>query len=91
MKYSVMMLALLAGCGGAVVQAPAGGTAGAGPDTCGASGFQDLVGRGAAAALVVPEPKRLYRTDEAITQDFVPGRLNVVLDETDTIIAVRCG
>jgi hypothetical protein len=41
--------------------------------------------------LSIPEPKRSYRTDEAVPTDFDPKRVSVVLDETDVIIAINCG
>jgi hypothetical protein len=63
----------------------------AAPEACGAENYQNLIGQDAAAALALPDPKRVYRTDEAITQDFVPTRINVQLDDTDTIFAVTCG
>ena len=79
---------ILAGCGGAPASGP--GQL-ASEDSCGAADHAKLIGMGAAAALTVPQPKRVYRTDEAITQDYAPGRINVILDETDTIIEIRCG
>lgn len=90
MKYAFLAVAFLAGCAGSGAVKDGGMTA---PqiDTCGASAQQELIGQDAAAALIVPEPKRIYRTDETVTQDFVPERINVVLDETDVIISVRCG
>lgn len=91
MKYIAMMSALaLAGCGATVPgngprQAPVGA------DTCNAVAYQGLVGQDAVVALQIPDPKRSYRPDEAITQDFNPARVNVVLDDTDVITAITCG
>ena len=90
MKYAIIALVLLAACG-PMVQTASDTTAPAGPDTCGAAAQQGLIGLDAAAALILPEPKRVYRTDEAVTMDFQAERINVLLDNTDTIIAVRCG
>lgn len=59
--------------------------------TCGAEAYQDLIGRGAAAAIALPEPKRSYGPDDMITMDFRPERLNIKLDDTDTIFAITCG
>jgi hypothetical protein len=81
---------LLAGCGATVPPAGSPPAANA-PDTCNASAHQGLIGRGAAAALVLPEPKRVYGPLDAVTTDFVANRLNVQLDGTDTIVAVTCG
>ena len=61
------------------------------PDTCGASAYQDLLGKGAASALAVPEPKRVYGVADAVTLDYQADRINVQLDDTDTIVAVTCG
>lgn len=87
MKYSVVLVLLLAGCNAV---APAG-QRGAEPQACGAQDYQGLIGQDAAAALAVPDPKRIYRMDEAVTQDFMPTRINIQLDDTDTIFAVTCG
>ncbi len=89
-RFSILADLLLAACGGAVAPRMDGASH-AQADTCGAAAQQGLIGLDAAAALAVPEPKRIYRPDEAITQDFNPLRINVQLDETDTIIAVTCG
>lgn len=84
MKYAILVLPLLAACGAPVArQAPA--------ESCGAAEYQSLVGQDAAATLALPEPKRTTRPDEAATTDFIPNRITVQLDETDTIQAVTCG
>jgi len=93
MKYTLFLITAL-GLGACGLQtagsAPAAGGA-SGPDTCGAAAYQDLIGKDAAASLALPEPKRAYRPDEAVTTDINPARLNVQLDDTDTIVAVTCG
>lgn len=87
MKHLWILAVALAACSGVETGSvpPSGG------DACNASAHVGVIGQDAAAALALPEPKRIYRTDEAVTQDFMPERLNVILDETDTIIAVSCG
>jgi len=50
-----------------------------------------LIGSDAAQALSLPEPKRLVGPSDAVTTDFLPNRLNVALDATDTIVGVTCG
>lgn len=62
-----------------------------GADTCNAASYAGLVGQDAVQALALPDPKRSYRLDEPVTQDYVAERLNIKLDETDTIIAIDCG
>ncbi len=85
MKYAMLVVLLLSACGGTIEQsAPQSGT-------CGADAYQDLIGKDAAAAIALPEPKRAYRQDEAVTMDFNPARINIQLDNTDTIFAITCG
>lgn len=85
---SLLVLGLvLGGCGDVMPR----GTGGSETDACNAAAYQDLVGQDAVVALALPEPKRSYRPDEMITQDYVPTRLNIVLDDTDTITAITCG
>jgi|AntRauMFilla1563_2_1112583.scaffolds.fasta_scaffold05329_4 hypothetical protein len=93
MKYMIFAGLLVAGCGAAVPPAgsPSGPAGANAPDTCNAAAHQGLIGRGAAAGLVLPEPKRTYGPLDAVTTDFMSERLNVQLDGTDTIIAVTCG
>ncbi|WP_025050218.1 I78 family peptidase inhibitor [Sulfitobacter noctilucae] len=62
-----------------------------GPDTCNASAYQNLIGQDAVVDLSLPEPKRTYRFGDPVTMDFNPARLNIQLDETDTIVAITCG
>lgn len=63
----------------------------AGADTCNASAHANLIGQDAVVALALPDPKRSYRLDEPVTTDYQAERLNIKLDETDTIIAIDCG
>jgi len=89
----VMAGLLLAGCGDALIPSAGGVTAPAAnaPDTCNAAAYQSLIGSDAAQALSLPEPKRLVGPSDAVTTDFLPNRLNVALDATDTIVGVTCG
>lgn len=95
MKSLILVGALaLSGCG--AVSTLGGGTTGAaarvsGADTCNAAAYAGLVGQDAVVALQIPDPKRSYRPDEAVTQDLIPARVNVVLDDTDVITAITCG
>jgi len=90
MRYMILAGLLLAGCGAATVPAQRSAAAPA-SDTCNAAAYQDLIGRDAAAALALPEPKRLYGPNDVVTTDFNPARLNVQLDGIDNVIAVTCG
>lgn len=90
MRYTICAALLLAGCGAAVT--PTGNrTPANAPDTCNAAAHQGLVGQDAASSLALPEPKRLYGPNDAVTTDFNPARLNVQLDEIDNIVAITCG
>lgn len=94
MKYTIFAGLLLAGCSSALSIPTSGGSsapAANAPDTCNASAHQLLIGKDAASALALPEPKRLAGPHDAVTTDFNPARLNVGLDDTDTIISVTCG
>lgn len=92
MKYTILAGLFLAGCGAVTTPAPkAGGAGTAGPDTCNAAAHQGLIGMDAASSLALPEPKRLVGPNDAVTTDFNAGRLNVQLDDTDTITGVTCG
>ena len=86
--------ALLAGCAtppaahGPIEAAPAG------PDTCGAAGFQWLVGRPIGDVPSQPPGRTwlVYSTDHVITMDYSPQRMNVEYGhETQRILRVWCG
>ncbi|MEP2919829.1 MAG: I78 family peptidase inhibitor [Sulfitobacter sp.] len=91
MKYTIFAGLLLAGCSNALSTTPTSGSSTNAPDTCNASAHQRLIGLDAASALALPEPKRLAGPHDVVTTDFNPARLNVGLDDTDTIISVTCG
>jgi len=93
---------LLVGCGG-MNAAPSPEPAPPPPrvaasDACGAGRVQDRVGRAYGAALDAAlraesgaAAMRVIRPGMAVTLDHRPDRLNVHLDETDTIVALDCG
>lgn len=92
MKYTILAGLFLAGCSTLPVTTPGtGGVPANGPDTCNAAAHQGLVGMDAASALALPEPKRLIGPSDAVTTDYIATRLNVQLDDTDTITAITCG
>ena len=66
----------------------------AGPDQCGAGGLQYLVGR-SHADVPPAQPgrtRRVYSTNDAVTMDYSPQRLNIVYDvRTHVIVRVFCG
>jgi hypothetical protein len=61
--------------------------------SCGAAGYQNLVGRDRSVAedLRLVQPHRIYGPDEAVTMDYNPDRLNFVIGEDGNIEEVRCG
>ncbi|MDG3041390.1 I78 family peptidase inhibitor [Roseicyclus marinus] len=62
-------------------------------DTCGASGFQGLVGQTAEIArlLDLDMPLRVIEPGMAVTMDFRPDRINFEIDDEGRIMVVRCG
>jgi hypothetical protein len=62
-------------------------------DTCGAAGFQGLVGQTVEIArlLELDQPARVIEPGMAVTMDFSPDRINFEIDEQDRIAVVRCG
>jgi hypothetical protein len=62
-------------------------------DLCHAATFQPYVGQPVSVLLdfVVPEPFRVIRPGDAVTEDYSAQRLNIRLDGADRINAVDCG
>lgn len=62
-------------------------------DTCGAAAFAVLIGQDAAMFPVHKQkgPTRIMRPGQPVTMDFIPDRLNVLLDAADRIVGFRCG
>ncbi len=65
----------------------------AGPDTCGATGLQVLVGQRVELfeGQVRPGPKRILGPNDVATTDFNPKRTNVYIDEGSRIVRFTCG
>lgn len=82
---------LVAGCNAVPASNNAPAQRVSGPDTCNAGAYQSLIGQDAVVELSLPEPKRSYRLGDPVTTDFNPARLNIKLDDTDTIVAIDCG
>jgi hypothetical protein len=63
------------------------------PPTCGAEGLQGLVGQPASVleTMKFAGPVRIIHHDMAVTMDFNPDRLNILLDRDDVIERVNCG
>ena len=99
MKLGAMKLGLAAGAlialplNGARADAPAPP-----PDTCRLTLTERFIGakavptvRSTLGQIARPNPVRWITPGQAVTLDFSPRRLNVILDETGRIAAMRCG
>lgn len=67
------------------------------PGMCNAAPAQGLVGRDAAAsmdeakALAGAQTVRVYKQDAVITLDYRGDRVNLVVDDANRILEVKCG
>lgn len=63
------------------------------PDTCGAAALQSLIGGPVPTALPDANPVRIYADGDAVTMDYNPQRVNIILDAATrtTILAITCG
>lgn len=89
MRHLVPLLVLaLAGCD-MLAPEPEGPAV----DLCHAATFQPYVGQPVTVLLdfVVPEPFRVIRPGDPVTEDYSPQRLNIWLDDAERITAVDCG
>jgi hypothetical protein len=62
-------------------------------DTCGAIGLQGLIGQTGAIVEMLYFPDRIIRIhgpEDALTLDYRPERLNILVDE-GVIDTIRCG
>lgn len=61
-------------------------------DQCGAARMQYLIGQRVPASLATSGPVRIFASDDAVTMDYNPERLNIELDPASRlIVSVRCG
>jgi hypothetical protein len=77
----------------AITPAEADNAGGAEDAVCAADDFAYLIGqsRAEAAAANLPEPYRIYGEGDAVTMDYSPRRLNVVVGEGEIVTEVKCG
>lgn len=61
--------------------------------TCAADAYQVLVGQRAVEVdrASLPAPHRVYGPGDAVTMDYRPDRLNIVVGEDGTVVEVKCG
>lgn len=77
----------------ALAACQADGSATQGPQECIAAQLQDAVGQPITdlGDEALPEPVRVMGPDSAMTMDFRPERLNVILDRQQIIQRIYCG
>lgn len=92
MKHAYALL-LLAALGLAACVAPVPPVVDPGPDACGASELQYLVGRPGVVldGMRFSQDVRVIQYGMAVTMDYSPYRLNFWLDRRDVIERVTCG
>ena len=63
------------------------------PELCAAEAYQVLVGQpvGGVHTDSLPRPHRVYGPGDMITEDYRPGRLNIVVGDDGVISEVKCG
>ena len=61
--------------------------------SCPSQPYQVLLGQqvGEIDRASLPAPHRIYGPGDAVTMDYRPERLNIVVDEDDTVVEVKCG
>ncbi|MEM1235838.1 MAG: I78 family peptidase inhibitor [Pseudomonadota bacterium] len=94
MKYLAPLLAVATLCACAVTDSPSTSEADAAAGAaCGADELQRLIGLGQEELLKeeILGPVRTIRPGDAVTADFMANRLNIVLDDTNTVTRVNCG
>lgn len=62
-------------------------------EDCGAPGMQDLVGQDddVLAAMTFPAGTRLIYPGTPVTEDYIPFRLNIDIEQSGRISGVWCG
>lgn len=63
------------------------------PQVCAAEAYQVLVGQpvGGVHTDSLPRPHRVYGPGDAVTMDYRPDRLNIIVGDGGEIIEVKCG
>ena len=94
-RSALILLLALGACnqipGAAVPEGSAAVASGDG--SCGAESYQAYVGQRIDALndVALPDDKRVLFPTTPATMDFVPGRLNIAVDKSDTISKIYCG
>ena len=90
-RITILAAVFLAACSPQQTNGPSAKASSGGADTCNAASYAGMIGQDAVVALSIPDPKRQYRLGDPVTLDFNPARVNVELDDTDVIVAIKCG
>ncbi len=63
------------------------------PDTCGQQEFAGFLGqpRVTLEGVTFPGPVRIIGPNDIVTQDFVPERINFLINQRDEIDDITCG
>lgn len=90
-QIALVTIAALAACGPQQNGGASSGASAGGADTCNAASYAGMIGQDAVVALSIPDPKRQYRLGDPVTMDFNASRVNIILDQTDVIVDIKCG
>ncbi len=63
------------------------------PDTCGQQEFAGFLGqpRVTLEGVTFPGPARIIGPNDIVTQDFVPERINFLINQRDEVDDITCG
>lgn len=90
----LLMLCVLGGLGACALSPPAPPPTNGDPqvDSCGAAGFQGLVGQSNTALqnVKLPQDARIIGARDAVTMDYRPTRLNFEIGADDRIAKISC-
>lgn len=86
---AISVMLLLMPLGACVAQTPTGAVS---PESCGAESLQGLVGQpeSVVAAMTFTQDVRIIRPGTAVTMDYRPDRLNIVIDAQGKVSSVNC-
>ncbi|OVZ55327.1 hypothetical protein CDO44_24225 [Pigmentiphaga sp. NML080357] len=96
--FAVATLAVAAGCSAPVPAAAPQPSVEQGREQCNAEPAQQLVGQKLSSVLVEEARKasgaksaRVLRPGQAVTMEFNPARVNVEVNRSEVVTAIRCG
>ncbi|WP_374632972.1 I78 family peptidase inhibitor [Paracoccus sp. (in: a-proteobacteria)] len=88
----LLMLCVLGGLGACTLTPPAPANDDPKADSCGAAGFQGLVGQSDTALqnVKLPQDARIIGARDAVTMDYRPTRLNFEIGADNRIAKISC-